>query len=78
MAFITIGKLKGNLERELLEKLVQSPVADSFKVMQIDYEQAKTKLGKNRIVIKDSKESIEQIGIKNGKSPEEIIEILIK
>lgn len=78
ITFMTIGKLKGNLERELLEKLMQSPVADSFKVLNVDYQQAKSRLYQQNIIVENSQESIAEIGTKNRKSPEEIIELILK
>lgn len=77
-ALIIIGKLNGNLERELLVKLIQSPVAYSFKVLQIDYQQAKAILSRYNIQVKSSQESIEQISANNHKSPEELIELILK
>lgn len=75
--FIVIGKLKGNLERDLLEKLVQAPVSDSFKVLHVDFQQAKNTLQQKHIILKNAQESIVEISENNRQSPEEIIEILI-
>ena len=78
ISFIVFGKIKGNLENDLLKKLVKAPIVYSFKVLDVQYNQAKVTLRKNNIIIKDSLQSIEDIGIKNQKSPEEIIELIIE
>ena len=77
-SLIVIGKVKGNLERELLERMIQAPVCYSFKTLKIEYEQATKILRQHNIVIKDSLQSIEQIGIANKKSPDDIIELIYK
>ncbi|WP_018343591.1 DUF4405 domain-containing protein [Cytophaga aurantiaca] len=78
IALIIFGKLEGNMENELLEKLIKSPVNVSFKVIQIDYNEAITILNQNHIQVKDSLQSIEEISVANQTSPEEIIELINK
>lgn len=72
------GKLHGNLEQELLNKLVRAPASDSFRILNIDYGQAREILTRNSISVRDSLESVEEIAIRNKKSPEEIIELIIR
>jgi len=76
-SLIVIGKMKGNLERELLERMVKAPVVSSFKTLNIDYDQAHTILQQHNITVGDSLQSIEEISRKNNKSPEEIIELIL-
>lgn len=78
VTLIVIGKIHGNLEHDLLERLVKSPVSNSFKVLNVDYGMAKTILEKNNIIVKDSLQSVEEISIQNQKSPEEIVELIMK
>jgi hypothetical protein len=78
ISLIVIAKLKGNLERELLERMIQAPVCYSFKTLKIDYYQAKEIFRKHNIVLKDSLQSIQEIGTANKKSPEDIIELIYK
>ncbi len=77
-SLVIIGKMHGNLERELLGKLIKSPVANSFKILDVDYKQAEKILRQNNIKVSDSLQSIEEISSKNKKSPEEIIELIIR
>jgi len=78
IALVIIGVIKGNLEREILERLTKAPVSNSFKALNIDFNQAKTILEKNKIVINNPEESLEDICIKNHKSPEEVMELIVK
>ena len=78
IAFITIGKIKGNLENEMLVKLLKAPAASSFKVLSGSYEQALSLLKAHDVIVKDPSESIEQISVRNNKSPEEVIEWIMK
>ncbi|MDB5271896.1 MAG: uncharacterized protein JWO58_263 [Chitinophagaceae bacterium] len=78
IAFITIGKIKGNLEQEMLMKLLKAPAASSFKILNGDYQRAVSLLHAQGVTVKDASESIEQISARNGKSPEEVIEWILK
>jgi hypothetical protein len=77
-SLIVIGKVKGNLERELLERMIQAPVCYSFKTLNIDYYKANKIFLRHNIVIKDSLQSIEEIAVTNKKLPEDIIELIYK
>lgn len=75
--FIVIGKLDKDLEREVMDKLVKSPVSHSFYVLDMSYEQAEAKL-RNRGIIIGASNTIEEISVKNKKSPKEIMEWLVE
>ena len=78
IAFIVGGKMHGNLEHDILEKVLRSPVSDSFKLLNGDYLQAEEILKKNNVIIEDPSKSLEEISIQNKKSPEEIVELILK
>ncbi|GBF40272.1 DUF4405 domain-containing protein [Leptospira johnsonii] len=78
VAFIVGGKIHGNLEDQILEKFAKSPVSDSFKLLNGDYQKAAEILKKNNIIIDDPSDSLEEISAKNKKSPEEIVELILK
>ncbi|MFZ6664205.1 DUF4405 domain-containing protein [Peijinzhouia sedimentorum] len=78
ISLVVIGKVKGNLERELLERVTQAPVCYSFKTLGVEYNQAKETLLQHNIAIKDSLQSIQEISVANNKSPEEVIELIYK
>ncbi|PKA15808.1 DUF4405 domain-containing protein [Leptospira haakeii] len=78
IAFIVGGKMHGNLEDQILEKFIKSPVSDSFKLLNGDYQQAAEILKKNNIIIDDPSKSLEEICVQNKKSPEEIVELILK
>ena len=78
ITFIVVGKVKGNLGNDILMKLLQSPASVSFKVLNVDYKEAEAIFRKNSIIIRDSLESIEEISLKNKKSPEDIIKLIYK
>ncbi|MGJ4788041.1 DUF4405 domain-containing protein [Leptospira koniambonensis] len=78
IAFIVGGKMHGNLEHDILEKVLRSPVSDSFKLINGNYQQAEEILKKNHIIIDDPSKSLEEISIHNKKSPEEIVELILK
>lgn len=70
--------MHGNIEHDILEKVLRSPVSDSFKLLNGDYQQAKEILKKNNVIIDDPSKSLEEISIQNKKSPEEIVELILK
>lgn len=78
VALIIGGILHGNIERRMLEKLAASPACFSFTVLNGNYSQAKNILANNRIFVKDSLESIEQISARTSTSPEEIVGMIMK
>lgn len=78
IAFIVGGKMHGNLEHDILEKVLRSPVSDSFKLLNGDYLQAEEILKKNNVIVEDPSKSLEEISIQNKKSPEEIVELILK
>ncbi|TGM12801.1 DUF4405 domain-containing protein [Leptospira selangorensis] len=78
IAFIVGGKMHGNLEQDILEKVLRSPVSDSLKLLNGNYQQAEEILKKNNVIIDDPSKSLEEISIQNKKSPEEIVELILK
>ncbi|UBM60806.1 DUF4405 domain-containing protein [Marinilongibacter aquaticus] len=76
ITLVVIGKAKGNLERELLEQVVKSPVCYSFKALDIDYSRAENILGQHNVVMEDSLQSILEISVANKTSPEDILELI--
>ncbi|WP_167882040.1 DUF4405 domain-containing protein [Leptospira semungkisensis] len=78
IAFIVGGKLHGNLEHDILEKVLRTPVSDSFKLLNGNYQDAIEILKQNHIVIDDPSKSLEEVSIQNKKSPEEIVELILK
>ncbi|MBI5540755.1 MAG: DUF4405 domain-containing protein [Bacteroidia bacterium] len=77
VAFIILEKVHGNNERIVIEKLVKAPISSSFTVLNVDYNKAKIILKNNNITIGDSK-TIEEICVRNQKSSNEIIELIVK
>jgi hypothetical protein len=77
-ALILIGKAQGNLEREILEQVIESPVCYSFKALHIDYNKANKILLQHNMVLKDSLQSIQEISVANKTSPGEILELIYK
>jgi len=77
IGLIIIGKVNGNHERVIIDKIVKAPILSSFTVLNVDYSEAEIILKNNNITIGDSK-TIEEICIRNQKSPNEIIELIVK
>ncbi len=74
---IFISKNSGDLQHELIEKLLRSPISHSFMVINKSFDRTKTKLESNGIMIGESN-TIEEISIKNQISPQEIIELIMQ
>ena len=53
---IFISKNSGDLQHELIEKLLRSPISHSFIVINKSFDQTKTKLESNGIMIGESKD----------------------
>ncbi len=77
IGLIIIGKVNGNHEQVIIDKILKAPISSSFIVLNVDYNDAEIILKKNNIKIGDSK-TIEEICIRNQKSPNEIIELIVK
>jgi hypothetical protein len=77
LLFIYISKNSGDLQRDLTEKLLRSPISHSFVVINKSFDQTKAKLESNGIMIGESN-TIEEISIKNQISPQEIIELIMQ
>ena len=61
----------------LIEKMATAPIADSFKVLKVDYADASLALEKNGIVIGNAK-TLEDIWVNNNVSPEDVIDTIMK
>ncbi len=61
----------------LLDKIASAPVAESFKLLGLDYARTAELLKKEGIAIGNAN-SIEEIGAKNGTSAREIIELILE
>ena len=75
--FVSAGKMHGNLEYDVIDKLIKSPVSHSFHVLNKDYHQAESILEENNIIVGAS-ETIEEICVNNRTSPKKILELLVK
>jgi hypothetical protein len=77
LLFIFISKNSDDLQRDLIEKLLKSPISHSFIVINKSFDQTKANLESNGIMIGESN-TIEEISIKNHISPQEIIELIMQ
>lgn len=77
VGFIIIGKANVNHEQVIIDKILKAPISSSFNVLNVDYNDAEITLKENNITIGDSK-TIEEICIRNQKSPNEIIELIVE
>jgi len=72
-----ISKNSDDVQRELVSRLLKSPISHSFAVLNSDYNQTKVKIENKGIEIGEAK-TIEEIIRKNQISPKEIIELIIQ
>jgi hypothetical protein len=77
LLLVNISKNSGDIQRELVDKLLKSPVSCSFAVLNNDYNQTKVKIESNGIVIGGAR-TIEEICKKNQISPHDLIELIMK
>ena len=77
LLLINISINSGDIQRELVEKLLKSPISYSFAVLNNDYNQTKMKIESNGLVIGEAR-TIEEICKKNQISPHDIIELIMK
>jgi len=75
--FIYLGIGHGEPERIIMEKLTKADINRTFSILDIDYFEAEKILKSNNILIGKSR-TIEEVGLKNQLSPEEIIELILK
>lgn len=76
-AIAVLGKGHGEHERIIMKKLSVADIANTFELLEIDYNVAEKKLKNNNIVIGNSK-TIEEIALKNSESSKKIIELIVK
>jgi len=74
---IIFGKLQIDEERVIMEKLSNAPISNVFSVLDIEYNEAKKILKNHNIIIAGSN-TIEEVSRKNQKSPNDILELIIK
>jgi len=75
--FIYAGRGHGNHKRVIIQKLAKAPIGQTFEILEIDHSEAAAILNNNSITLGDSK-TIEEIGLNNQKSPNDIIELILK
>ncbi len=75
--FIYVGKGHGEHERIIMEKLSKAPLSQTFEILDIKYSEVSILLKEENIRIGDA-QSIEEIALKNEKTPKEIIELILK
>lgn len=64
-------------QRDLVDNLVKAPIACSFVVLNTDFDQTKARIESNGIVIGDAT-TIEEIGLNNHMSTDELLELIIQ
>ena len=74
--FIYIGMGHDYEDRIIIEKLTKAPISQTFDILDIDYNEAKLLLKKNKITVGNSK-TIEEISLKNQKSQKDILELIL-
>lgn len=77
LILVFIGKDHKDTEDVIIDALLNSPISNSFVVLNKDYEQTKTKLEKTGIVI-DGSTTIEEISKNNGISSQIIVEAIMR
>jgi hypothetical protein len=70
--FIISGRLHTPVDQVLQDKLIKAPLADSFKVLGVNYTEASQKLKKHGLSIAGSN-TLEDIWRKNEADPEEVV-----
>jgi len=77
LLLIIISKHSGDIQHELVERLLKSPISHSFIVLEKSFDQTKAKIESNGIVIGESN-TIEEICLNNQISPQDLIELIIQ
>lgn len=77
VGLIILGKLHVDEERVIMEKLSNAPISNVFSVLDIEYNEAEKILKNHNIKIAGSN-TIEEVSRKNQKSPNDILELIIK
>lgn len=75
--FVVMERIHVPIDQVIMDKIIKAPISDSFKVLDINYNEAMEKLESNGFAISDSK-TLEDIWVKNRVSPEEIIDLLVE
>lgn len=73
---IIIGNGHGEHKRFIMQKLTEADIVNTCEILQIDYQEAEMILRSNNIIIGKSK-TIDGVGLKNHKCPDEILELII-
>jgi len=74
---VNLGKGHGAMERIALEGLVKAPIQKTLEILHIDMDKAEEIFHINGIDMGQAK-TIEEIGIKNQKSPKDLLELLVE
>jgi uncharacterized protein DUF4405 len=75
--FVYIERLQLPIGIVFTERITKAPLTDSFKVLEVDYQQASKRLQQHRIYIGNAG-TIEEIWIANDADPEEVIELILE
>lgn len=78
ITFMVIGRMEGDVESDILDKVLKSPAYRSFEVLSGDYTKAEETLAKNKIIVKDSLQTLEEICIQNQKDPEDVAALIMQ
>ena len=74
---IVLEKMNPPVDMIIINKIIKAPIADVFKVLEIDYSEASKRLETKNIVIGNSK-TLEDIWINNESDPEVVIDLLME
>ena len=77
ITIVTLERINVPIDIVLIEKMAAAPIADSFKVLKVDYADASLALEKNGIVIGNAK-TLKDIWVNNNVSPEDVIDTIMK
>jgi hypothetical protein len=75
--FIVLERMSLPVDIVIIDKIIKAPISDAFKALDINYVEASKKLEMKGISI-DGATTIEDIWIKNGSSPEEVIDLIME
>lgn len=75
--FVVLELNNRPIDLVLMDKLIEAPISDAFKVLEIDSTEAAKRLELNGKSI-DGAKSIEDIWINNESDPEEVLDLIMK
>ncbi|WP_270087090.1 DUF4405 domain-containing protein [Sphingobacterium sp. SYP-B4668] len=77
LLFIIQQQLHPKVDTKLLDRIIQAPINDVFKALNVDSSKAVKRLESNGISI-DGATRLEDIWIKNNADPEEVFDLIMK